>query len=513
MPTYADLALVTALAYNVQSPQGIPPSVMVIALGLADRYVDSQIAKVFLDWPLLTLTPELVPEQAVIASSLIAAGKVESMLYAVNTAVGKLNQYGMDLEQEGKMMVDDIVNARLLCLGLTRFVPITQDAPVPKIKWVGNLVSQGWLSPQFRESIGVYRPDDTPVNPSPITVPPLSEWYKIFGLELSYSYITTQALWNSYVSTLIADLGRLVFSTVLGPMPTSNTSNLGQLAIQLGGLGIGYIPQASLSTTPQQVLSLVEAGAVVPLVESPSCSVDSLEYQDWVSAMHFAGLNVTSPQFTTSLPVYEPYLEIISNIAYQGSINPESNDSDITFYTGRQFPSKQLSKPLEADINYSDETDIQGAYLIWSILKIITDKTNPIININEHVDENGTFNGLRSFSGSVWTDKQGMTALVNLTTILGQTSGLQQTMRYAVTGPTNVKIVAYSREDGSIVMIISPGLKSTDQAQTLSINFDRMYRINVYLPHESVDSQELVIGTGIGFSVDYHCVALTLVAS
>ena len=96
--SYADPAIVETLAINVKS--GIPPQVMSLATGMADRYLDAQLSKTFLDWRILTLAPELIPEQAVIAASMMAAGRVEQMMFAASGTVRE-NKYGSDLEEEG----------------------------------------------------------------------------------------------------------------------------------------------------------------------------------------------------------------------------------------------------------------------------------------------------------------------------------------------------------------------------------------------------------------------------
>ena len=346
-----------ALAINVKSlPAGVPPRIMTLVKSQTNAFVDSLMTPVFSDWQMLKLAPELIPEQIIVAASLIAAGKVEAIMYAANAAGGQPNQYGIDLDQDGRAILDEIVNARMSILGMFKAPPMSADQPEVEARWVGGLTTQGWISLKFSNLVSVRLP--TYIESEALTnagytdriALPISRWYDMLGLEASYAQYPT---WGDYVTELLADVARLGIARVKGPAPTSIGSAIYNLAITLGGSGIRYLPQLSLSTSMDVLDACVAGGALMDEVEGPlltDVSQDTMhEYRDIVTQVKFAGYKVSTPQYVSSYPDYEPLSSIVSWIAYLSTyqpLTPESSGANLSYYAGRKNFSTARGIPM-----------------------------------------------------------------------------------------------------------------------------------------------------------------------
>ena len=528
--SYANMDMVENLAINVK--QGVPPEILAIAIGQADRYVSAKMIATFNDWAKLALAPELVPDQVVVASSLIAAGKVECMMFAVNTAGGKSNQYGMDLEQEGLMIIDDLVNARIVCLGFTRQDPTSVDSPEHTMHWVGGLLSQGWIPLEFSNMTAV-----APITIGPLIidgltdygyistqVEPIQNWFSTLGFKLAYDYIDNNTDWLNYISTIQSDLARMGVSKVLCPLPNQTNTSLGTLIQTLNSSGITVSVQTSPSTPLSILASFNALGIEFDVVEGPALVTigdDTTELPvDMCTAIHFTYKNVVgSPQFVGTSPNFFNYQGVIDYVDYASAGNeltPESSQPQLLFYAGRVNPSGGLHKPIKADLAVSGEDKVQAAYQLWAVMKVYYDmqklSMSPPgpIHLVEHVDQNGHQWGLRTFSGGIWTDKPSMSMWANMYAILGN-STTKSELRFpiSISNLPNMVILSWVLANGSIAVMISTGLTST-QTALVNLLFSKTYRVNLYVPTDSSDVASSSLAKSMSLTLDYRPIILVL---
>lgn len=528
-PHFASEPIIRELAINVKSlPNGIPPKIMGIVKRQADVYVDSQLSLVYTDWQILKLAPELVPEQAVIAASLIAAGRAESILYAVNTVAGKVNQYGIDLEQEGKAMIDDIVNSRMLVLGFYKVDPISLQSPEHEMRWTGGLRTQGWMSFKFSNEVAARPPSQSESDAldhagyTERQVNPISDWYNMLGFELSYGYNPS---WPAYVSEVTADASRLGITRIKGPFPSGISSALGQLAITLGQAGIRYMPQITPSSDPSLVTDLNDAGAMINEVEGPYLTSQSMDteaqYRQVVERFHFAGITVSTPQFVGSTPELASMAGVADYVGFISTyqpLTPESTAGNLLYYSSRKNFSSVRGIPMLCDIGVDGSGVNQASYLFWAINKVLFDQyatgiqSGPI-TISEHVDESGSQFGLRSYSAGSWSDKTSMTLLARVKTMFGVVGGTKSTTRFKISGLVDPVITCWSLANGDQLVFLCSGLKSSDPSTSVSMRLLYNARVKFYLPTDGASEYDLGVGKSFTFNVTHKPVAILIQAT
>lgn len=543
-PQLADYQMVQYLAINITGSGGvIPEANMNVALGQANRYVDAKMAQSYPNWWMVNFVPEMRPEQVVVAASLIAAGKIEQMMYAVNTAYGKVNPYGAGMEAEGYAIIEDIINYRLPVIGWLSLAPVIGQAPKRRLRWVGGLVTQGWL-PLLNADLEACNPlldfDATPSlqeqlqglgidSYSPI---PSAYWYDAQCLAMSTSYINSMTMWNQYISTLMTDIGSLNIQSIYGATPGAASSVLYAFIVGLATQNMSYVAQSAIGQDNTVYDAIAQAGVELmiagPYSSSPSQDVSPaiMEENLYAYSQHIVS---STPQFVSTNPPIAPYQGIASGVGYTSQLNelsPRSTSDQIAFYSGRQIPSWSLAMPLVATLGIdssSASSESEGPYLLWAMCKIWIDQNMtsnrqqgefsvsfPQFVLFEHVDENGSAFGLRSFDGVNWNDKPAMTMFRNLAALMPTFNGnAQPQLRVGIRGLSNFNAVAFAIGNGQVALLLNTGLIE-GQTASVSFQFLQQWKINGYQPTVSTDLAFSGLGSCFSVDLDYQPLLLVM---
>jgi hypothetical protein len=546
-PQLADPRLVWQLAINITGSGGkIPEANMRVAIGQANRYVDAKLSSSYPNWWMVNFVPELRPEQVIVAASLIAAGKIEQAMYAVNTAFGKVNPYGQKLEAEGYAIIEDIINYRLPVIGWVALTPIISEAPLRKLRWVGGLVTQGYLSmlnyglyawnpyvdwdspPSLEEQLqGLGIDSYTPI--------PSAYWYQTLCLAMSTSYIATMAVWSAYLDTLLDDIEAIGCLSLYGATPASEETALYAFLESLASLGCSYVAQSAIGQSNAVYGPLVKAGLDLmiagPISTSQAQDVSPAIMQESTYAYSEHIVNST-PQFVSQNPPLAPYVGIVNAFAYSSLLNelsPRSEPSSLAFYLGRQQPSFNLNVPLQSMLGVdsgSTTPESEGPYLLWAMTKIWNDQqmgsgylqqgefsvSFPRFILYEHVDENGTNFGLRSYVDGEWVDKPAMTMFRDLAQLMPDYNGnAAPQLRMGVSGLPNYNALALAIGDGQVAVLVNTGL-TEGQTATVRFQFMRQWKIVGYQP--TISTEQAFVGLGSSFCVelDYQPLLMVLTA-
>lgn len=138
----ADLDDVKDLCINVRSVT--TDSFYRVQARIADSIISGRLVKVFAEWTDALNGDIEMPQIIKDVAALMTAGRVEKTKYAVNEA-GKSspNPYGVEIYQQGAMMLDEIYNGSMAVAGWTRFAPVAQAQETGVFSPVGGLRSQG----------------------------------------------------------------------------------------------------------------------------------------------------------------------------------------------------------------------------------------------------------------------------------------------------------------------------------------------------------------------------------
>ena len=136
----------------------------------------------------------------------------------------------------------------------------------------------------------------------------------------------------------------------------------------------------------------------------------------------------------------------------------------------------------------------------------------PVV-ISEHVDENSTQFGLRTYSGSSWSDKSSMDMFENLKAIIGTASGAQSSIRFKMAGLDNPVVTCWKRDNGDTVAIICSGLAFADDPVPVSVRFLSAVRVKFFLPTDSATETDLGAGQAFTMTVSYKPIVLVIQAT
>lgn len=110
---------------------------------IVDAEINGKLAVVFEDWIDVMNGVIDTPSTIVDIATLMTAGRIEKTKYAVNDAGKSVpNPYGVSLEEDGRNMLDGIVNGSMSSLGLKRFNPFTEIHEEGTFTPVGGLRTQ-----------------------------------------------------------------------------------------------------------------------------------------------------------------------------------------------------------------------------------------------------------------------------------------------------------------------------------------------------------------------------------
>lgn len=512
MGEYADSSLVTALCVNVTaSKNSINSKVMALALNMANRYIDGKLTGAFKYWYTMTLAPEVVPDQVVVCASLLAAGRIECIMYAVNTSNGRRNAYGEDLQKCGLEMLDDILNARLNVLGFIRKHPISISSPRHEIWWVGGLVTQGLNAVIYAPDIEVgtiFTPKNLPS--AGVAYEPVSNWFSGLGVQVSTTFLSQP----NYAALLESWLESTGIQRASGPMPGSLTSTLGQLAIYLGASGIKYTPQLGPTSNPAGIPALKNAGALIDWIQGPVSSGDDNDPSllTVVSNFYSANQRATTPIMLGQTFSFYPYTGISDAVTVNGAISeisPEWSTNQQVLYANRLYSAAQLKAPLQADIAVSDlalDDTTAVSYQLWGLMRAYTDNRNLRISATqilgrydgfsapshliEHCEENGLGFGLTvpeyDGGGNLTQCNPKNPLWQNLLTLMTNQGGTTGQMAFLMSGLSDgIALVFSLATQGSYAILVSTGLLLGQSTQA-TFSLPTTYRVNVYQPTDGL---------------------------